>query len=518
MFEVDCDTAGPDGQGPVVQQQLDGARRPPGPQAASGGWTGTAGSMRSSCTPRCRPSWRPTGSYRVPTVISVDATPRQYDELGEHYDHRREGRVRRGERSGGPTAPASGAPRTSWPGRRGRSRAWSTSTTSTPTKVTVIPRASCGRSGPRRSRASEHEGPVRILFVGGAWQRKGGDLLLGAFHDLRSQTGAGRHAPSGRAAPRDQHALEDAPGVVVHRGLAPNNASPRRALPNRRHLLPAHPGRLPRHRAVRSRRGRPPARLDRHRRAARDRARRRDGPRRAARRPARARPRHCAGSSSHRSFAVASAAARERTRRAGPRRGEEHPAAGRARSRPPASEHARRRVSLVRRRRASGIGLRNRTLLTVSGDRSARSRAPGGRGFAARTGLRRAGRGDVRRPAGRRRGPDGVRAVRARCSSASAAPALLLAWACFRSRRRYDTIVTDGEQVGLAARAAPAADAPIGRRAHVMIVHILSAPKKVLLYRAAPPAPADRHDDRLLVVAAALHPRPPAASRPTGSC
>jgi glycosyltransferase involved in cell wall biosynthesis len=59
---------------------------------------------------------------------------------------------------------------------------------------------------------------------------------------------------------------------------------------------------------------------------------------------------------------------------------------------------------------------------------------------------------------------------------------LLLAWACFRARRDYDTIVTDGEQVGLPLslllklrrRSAPV---------HVMVVHILSAPKKVRLYR-----------------------------------
>jgi glycosyltransferase involved in cell wall biosynthesis len=59
---------------------------------------------------------------------------------------------------------------------------------------------------------------------------------------------------------------------------------------------------------------------------------------------------------------------------------------------------------------------------------------------------------------------------------------VLLAWVCFRERRRYDAIFTDGEQVGLplawlcrlTARALPA---------HVMIVHIMSVPKKAWLYR-----------------------------------
>ena len=61
------------------------------------------------------------------------------------------------------------------------------------------------------------------------------------------------------------------------------------------------------------------------------------------------------------------------------------------------------------------------------------------------------------------------------------APALL-AWVCFRQRGRYDAVFTDGEQVGLPLALLCRLT---GRRAfpHVMIVHILSAPKKVRLYR-----------------------------------
>ena len=58
----------------------------------------------------------------------------------------------------------------------------------------------------------------------------------------------------------------------------------------------------------------------------------------------------------------------------------------------------------------------------------------------------------------------------------------LLAWACFRSRRHYDTIVTDGEQVGLPLALLLQLTRRSGR-AHVMVVHVLSAQKKVLLYR-----------------------------------
>jgi glycosyltransferase involved in cell wall biosynthesis len=59
---------------------------------------------------------------------------------------------------------------------------------------------------------------------------------------------------------------------------------------------------------------------------------------------------------------------------------------------------------------------------------------------------------------------------------------VLLGWATFRLRRRYETIVTDGEQVGLVL----AALCRLGRgpaAAHVMIAHVLSVRKKVLLYR-----------------------------------
>jgi glycosyltransferase involved in cell wall biosynthesis len=61
------------------------------------------------------------------------------------------------------------------------------------------------------------------------------------------------------------------------------------------------------------------------------------------------------------------------------------------------------------------------------------------------------------------------------------APALL-AWVCFRQRRRYDAVFTDGEQVGLplALLCRLTARRPF---AHVMIVHILSVPKKAWLYR-----------------------------------
>lgn len=59
-------------------------------------------------------------------------------------------------------------------------------------------------------------------------------------------------------------------------------------------------------------------------------------------------------------------------------------------------------------------------------------------------------------------------------------PDLLLAWACFKLRHRYKAILTDGEQVGLplAALLKFAGHGP--RPRHLMIVHIISVPKKLV--------------------------------------
>jgi glycosyltransferase involved in cell wall biosynthesis len=62
-------------------------------------------------------------------------------------------------------------------------------------------------------------------------------------------------------------------------------------------------------------------------------------------------------------------------------------------------------------------------------------------------------------------------------------PGLLLGWYCFRRRRDYDAIVTDGEQVGLPF-AALCRLFGRGRGRHLMIVHVLSVPKKSMLVRA----------------------------------
>lgn len=60
-------------------------------------------------------------------------------------------------------------------------------------------------------------------------------------------------------------------------------------------------------------------------------------------------------------------------------------------------------------------------------------------------------------------------------------PNLMLAWACFRRRGRYRVIFTDGEQVGLPLALLFKLFAPRARPRHLMIGHLLSVGKKMLL-------------------------------------
>lgn len=165
--------------------------------------------------------WMP----QLPTVVSLDATPRQYDALGAHYAHER-----------GPNW----LEMLKW---RANQRcfqqarqlvAWSQWTKAglideygvPAAKVTVIPpgvnSGEWTRHTPRQQPANETE-PVKILFVGGDLQRKGGDLLLEAFRQLRQVQAAGQGpAVELHLVTRDPVATE--PGVFVYHDMQPNSA------------------------------------------------------------------------------------------------------------------------------------------------------------------------------------------------------------------------------------------------------------------------------------------------------
>jgi glycosyltransferase involved in cell wall biosynthesis len=152
----------------------------------------------------------------IPTIVSLDATPEQYDTLGEFYAH-----------EVGP-APVERFKR--WLNVRALRRAEHVVTWSVwagdgvvarygvpAQKVTVIPPGVDVERWERTSRCAA-DGTVRILFVGGDLARKGGDVLLRAVADLRAE--AALPPIELHLVTRSDVAEHD--GVHVHR-LGPNS-------------------------------------------------------------------------------------------------------------------------------------------------------------------------------------------------------------------------------------------------------------------------------------------------------
>jgi glycosyltransferase involved in cell wall biosynthesis len=156
---------------------------------------------------------------RIPTVVSLDATPQQYDLLGTYYAHQ-----------SGP----SWLEGIKWRAnqrafqRAQRLVAWSQWTKEglingygiPGEKVTVIPPGVNSREWSRPAPRVIHDGPIKILFVGGDLQRKGGDLLLQAFRALR-QMHSETQAIELHLVTRDP--VADEAGIFVYRNMLPNS-------------------------------------------------------------------------------------------------------------------------------------------------------------------------------------------------------------------------------------------------------------------------------------------------------
>jgi glycosyltransferase involved in cell wall biosynthesis len=151
---------------------------------------------------------------RIPGIVSLDATPLQYDELGAFYKHEQ-----------GP------AWLEAWKWRLNRNCfrsarrlvAWSEWTKlglvrdyEVPAeKITVIPPGVNVHEWRRPTPRVPHANPVKILFVGGDLERKGGLVLLEAFRALR-HLGLELHLVT-----KDRLAPE--PGVFVYNSLQANS-------------------------------------------------------------------------------------------------------------------------------------------------------------------------------------------------------------------------------------------------------------------------------------------------------
>jgi glycosyltransferase involved in cell wall biosynthesis len=158
---------------------------------------------------------------RIPTIVSVDATPLQYDQFGAQYAHERSGqRVEGIKWRLNRDAFAAAAHVVSW-------SEWSKASLiadyAVPAaKVTVVAPGVDIAKWSRPSAPPRHGSPVKILFVGGDLERKGGSLLIEAVRRIRQAA-----PPQSDAATLELHLATGAhvpsePGVVVHRGLRPN--------------------------------------------------------------------------------------------------------------------------------------------------------------------------------------------------------------------------------------------------------------------------------------------------------
>jgi glycosyltransferase involved in cell wall biosynthesis len=159
---------------------------------------------------------------KIPSVVSIDATPLQYDALGDVYKHQ---------------AGPAWLENAKWRLNRNCFReakhlvAWSEWAKQglidgyevPAEKVSVIPPGV--NVGDWRSpipRTTDKSGPFRILFVGGDFERKGGRVLLDAWRRIvaRAKTGdrpVELHLVTSEKLPPEQ-------GMFVHHGLQANSA------------------------------------------------------------------------------------------------------------------------------------------------------------------------------------------------------------------------------------------------------------------------------------------------------
>lgn len=152
----------------------------------------------------------------IPSVVSMDATPINFDRIGTPYNH----------------SPSSFRPIEALKNALNRRTftkctklvtwcQWAKDSLETdygidPAKVAVIP-PGVDLDKWKSARGTAPQRPVRLLFVGGDFLRKGGDTLLEAFRTSL------QHSCELDIVTRDQVVTGGLPGVRVHHGLGPNS-------------------------------------------------------------------------------------------------------------------------------------------------------------------------------------------------------------------------------------------------------------------------------------------------------
>ncbi len=156
---------------------------------------------------------------RVPTVISLDATPRNFDEVVDAYGRAPPGKVSGALKHRWNVAVFDAAARVvAWNDWIARSLIGEYQVP--PEKVALI-RQGIDLSLWAPVEKPARTGPVRLLFVGGDFERKGGNDLLAVHAALRARCEVDIVSNS--------PAVQGSEGVRVHRNLGPNS-EPLRAL------------------------------------------------------------------------------------------------------------------------------------------------------------------------------------------------------------------------------------------------------------------------------------------------
>ena len=161
---------------------------------------------------------------RIPTVVSLDATPLQYDEFGAYYDHARgSARAERFRYRANRSCFNRAVHLVTWSewAKEGAIEGYGVPAD----HITVLSPGVIPSLWNRPASAERSPGPIRILFVGADFVRKGGDVLVEAFTRMRA-------AMASRPGVNPDHlpqldlvtaaSVEEQPGVHVHQGLRPN--------------------------------------------------------------------------------------------------------------------------------------------------------------------------------------------------------------------------------------------------------------------------------------------------------
>lgn len=154
---------------------------------------------------------------RIPTVVSLDATGEQYDELGVHYEHRRSASAIESWKKRAATRAYSRAEHivawSEW-ARHGLVSEYGVAAD----RITVIaPGVNVAQW--KRAGSVPDNSVVKVLFVGGDLARKGAPLLLEVTRRLRRD----ESLPPFEVHVVTTGELDAEPGVIVHRGMKPNS-------------------------------------------------------------------------------------------------------------------------------------------------------------------------------------------------------------------------------------------------------------------------------------------------------